>query len=289
MHSSVAVRGAGLGPATGILFALPIVVVITGGAGPLAGLILALALASALLGLLEDLRGLPVGGRAAGQLVLGVTFGLGLCSLLGRSPWWTLLVAAAVVAYVNAANFMDGIDGISALHGIVAGLHYMVVGTYLGLGWIQGSGLVVAAAFLAFAPWNLHHRVFLGDVGSYLLGGSVVGCAAALWLATGEGFLAAAPTLVYLADTGVTLLVRLRRREPLLQAHRSHVYQRLVLNGLTHLQGALLVATLSAVCCAAAFWAASEHRLGAPLVLVGVVLLAYQLAPARPLARSVRR
>ena len=279
-HLLPTIRGAGLAPASGVLLAALLVLTIDG-QRPLL-VLLAVALALAALGLVEDLHGLPVRARLAGQTFVGLLGGTGLCLVLGRPLWLAFLVALAFTGYVNVANFMDGIDGISAMHGAMAGLHYLIVGLAFNLPWLQLGAAVLSTVFLAFAPWNLHprRRVFLGDVGSYLLGGLVMGCAVASWLATSQVLLAAAPLVIYLSDTSVTMFSRFRRGEPITQAHRTHVYQRLTDCGLNHLETAGVVTVASGACCAMAWWAWFAPAQGLVALTLGVVVLAsYFLLP----------
>ena len=84
--------------------------------------------------------------------------------------------------------------------------------------------------------------MFLGDVGSYLLGALVAALAFAAFVDGVSPVALTAPVTLYLADTGVTILRRIRRGEPWLEAHRSHIYQRLTDRGLSHLQVASIVA-----------------------------------------------
>lgn len=253
-HSLPTIRGVGVAPTSGVLVAI-VLILASGQQQNLLLIVLTASVILAGLGLLEDVRGLAIRVRISGQLAVGLLVGVFLCVLVAR-PWWlALFVALAYSAYVNATNFMDGIDGISAMHGTIGGLHYLLVGMALDLYWLQLGGALLGAVFLAFAPWNLsRRRVFLGDVGSYLLGGLVVGCAVALWLQTSEFLLAIAPLLIYLSDTATTMLRRARRREPLTTAHRSHAYQRLTDRGLSHLTSAGAVSTATMVCCLLAWW-----------------------------------
>ena len=81
---------------------------------------------------------------------------------------------------------------------------------------------------IGFAPFNKPvARMFLGDVGSLPIG-LLFG-----WLLivlAGRGHLAAALLLplYYLADATITLLRRFAAGEPIMQAHRSHFYQRAI-------------------------------------------------------------
>src|SRR5690606_29011020 len=93
-------------------------------------------------------------------------------------PLWAviILVIYAVLfisSYINVANFMDGLNGISGFHGVIAGAAFGVVGWLTATPWLLIIGVVLAAGYLGFLPWNLTKPgAFLGDVGSYLLGGA---------------------------------------------------------------------------------------------------------------------
>lgn len=202
--------------------------------------------AAAALGFVEDLRGIRVAKRAGLQLLIGAGFG-GLIVLTAGVGWiWIPVSAIAVAAYINVANFMDGINGISGLHGGVAGISYAILGALSDRLWMTHLGLIVAGVFVAFLPWNLAGRgVFLGDVGSYFLGAWIAGIAVTA-VASGLSFVVAVgPTVIYLADTGYTLVNRIRRGERWFEAHRSHVYQQLASRGGKHVPVALLVAGFS--------------------------------------------
>jgi UDP-N-acetylmuramyl pentapeptide phosphotransferase/UDP-N-acetylglucosamine-1-phosphate transferase len=91
--------------------------------------------------------------------------------------------------------------------------------------------------------------MFLGDVGSYF-----IGC----WLATLMilGLRAhlpvevmVAPLAVYLADTSSTIIRRIFRGQRFLEAHREHVYQRLVACGWSHARTTGYVGAAITLCC----------------------------------------
>jgi len=284
-HTVPTVRGAGLAPAAGVLVALVLTSLSgLGGEGKAALVaVTVVALVMAGIGLIEDVRGLRVRVRVLAQGTIAAALVSALFFSVGGSPWWVPVMAVAVTAYVNAANFMDGVDGISALHGLVAGVHFAFVGVLMSQTGLLLTGAVTAAVFVAFAPWNLlRGRVFLGDVGSYLLGALVAGCAVWAFFAGSSGLLALAPLLPYLADTFLTFLGRARRSEPIFEAHRSHIYQRLTALGLRHLESATIVAVASALC--SAFALAGSAAGGAAVTAgahVGVlaVLVAYACLP----------
>lgn len=255
-HDSVVIRGVGITVAVGIVVGLAMSVLT--GLVPvdrsIVLIVLAIASAAAVLGWVEDYRGLSIRSRALVQLAIGAIGTAALAWTTEQSFWWIPVGALAVAAYVNAANFMDGINGISGFHGVLVGVFYSVAGTMVGQFWLTVAGLVVAAAFAGFLPWNLGRGfVFLGDVGSYLLGASIAGLAVAGLLAGVYLEYLFSPVLIYLADTFITFLRRVRAGERWYAPHRQHVYQRLTDVGLNHVQAALVVTACSALVGAAGF------------------------------------
>jgi UDP-N-acetylmuramyl pentapeptide phosphotransferase/UDP-N-acetylglucosamine-1-phosphate transferase len=181
-------------------------------------------------------------GSAAGAPGLSLTLVL---SLLGLGVW--------LVGTVNLYNFMDGIDGIAGLQAVVAGLAWAAWGQWLGAPFVSVLGLLSAAAAVGFLTLNWPPaRIFMGDAGSTVLGFLF---AAAPLLAAVESQLAFDRLLIaaalalwpFLVDGTFTIFRRLGRGENILQAHRSHLYQRLVIAGQTHRRVTLVYGALAAV------------------------------------------
>ncbi len=198
-------------------------------------------------GLIDDLRGLRPKVRLVAQFGVGALAGLSL-----PAPMLALASAAAcalwVASFVNAFNFMDGINGISALTALVAGISYAAMGYSVDDPATLGFGAALVGAAISFLPFNVPRaQVFLGDVGSYGLGFAIAALGWAVWVAGIPFLLAIAPAAVYLIDTGSTLMARWRRGEFLSEAHREHVYQRLTQGGWSHLRTSVFVACVQVV------------------------------------------
>src|SRR5262249_37079031 len=148
-------------------------------------------------------------------------------------------------------NFMDGVNGISAAQACVAGVGYALVGTVHHDPPLVAGGAVLAGAALGFAPFNVPRAlVFLGDVGSYALGGAI-GARALQPAMSGVGPGAVlAPVVLYLADTASTRARRVRAGERWYLPHRGHAYQRLVTAGWSHTAVAGYTGLLAATCAA---------------------------------------
>jgi UDP-N-acetylmuramyl pentapeptide phosphotransferase/UDP-N-acetylglucosamine-1-phosphate transferase len=148
------------------------------------------------------------------------------------------------------------------------------VGNRYGDDLLAVWGLILAAAAIGFLLWNLPRaHVFLGDVGSYGTG-AIIGFMA-WWVAIRyeRPVTALAPLAIYLVDTAYTLFRRYRAGSSLLEAHREHVYQRLVAAGLSHVVGTGLVLAMTAAICAAVRWLPTV-----PAVFVAAAILAVYVA-----------
>ncbi|MFW3412521.1 MraY family glycosyltransferase [Aliarcobacter butzleri] len=134
-----------------------------------------------------------------------------------------------IIWFINLYNFLDGINGYAGSEAIFLSL----------AGFILFGGnhfLVLAVAVLGFLYWNWNKaKIFMGDVGSTLLGYNVA--IFTIYYANQE------PTnfwiwiilfAVYWFDATLTLIRRKLNKERLSQAHKKHAYQRLTQAGWSH-------------------------------------------------------
>ncbi len=197
------------------------------------------AVIMACIGAIDDVRPLPAGPRLLLQAVViaGVLYmlpaELRVVALLPRWLEFCLLLLGGLW-FVNLVNFMDGIDWMTVAEVIPLTAALSVLGLE---GALPVYGIVLSlalgGAMLGFAYFNRPTaRIFLGDVGSLPIG-LILGVL--LLLVAGDGHLTAAVILplYYLTDATITLVRRLVRGEPIMQAHRTHFYQRATDNGFT--------------------------------------------------------
>ncbi|WP_103064114.1 glycosyl transferase family 4 [Actinomyces qiguomingii] len=237
-------------------------------------------LAFAIVGLVEDLFALSTQSRLCLQLGLGLFLGLAAAAQVGADPWVAVPVAVCATGVVNATNFMDGANGLAAGHAVVSALWFVVVAVAQpvpGLGFVM---ITVAGAAAGFLPFNAPRaRLFLGDTGSYALGGAWA-FAATVCLASGVAPNAAvAPLLVLVTDAGFTLFMRVRTGQRWYEPHKLHVYQRLVTFGWPHWAVALLVAGTAALCSALAWLGLVLDQQALAWGIILMVLAAYLYLP----------
>jgi UDP-N-acetylmuramyl pentapeptide phosphotransferase/UDP-N-acetylglucosamine-1-phosphate transferase len=200
-------------------------------------------------------------------------------------PVWLGIVFTIVwiVGLTNVYNFMDGIDGIAAVQGVVAGLAWAVAGVWLGSGVIWEFGLVLMGACFGFVLFNwAPARIFMGDVGSTFLGFTfavlpllLVRELPRLTNAVPPGIVPGFAVLVvwpFVGDGLLTFFLRTFRGERVWQAHRSHLYQRLVQTGWSHARVSLLYGGWCVVSALAGLWWLRQAP-GATLVAMATPIL----------------
>lgn len=284
-HQTPTIRGMGITTAVALPAALVVALFLPQGsvsatqARATLIVILLVSISSAAIGWVEDIRGLAITVRAGLQLAVGAlaTAAVAVIDPGAQQLWWIPAGAVAVAAYINVTNFMDGMNGISGSHGLLVGGFYAFGGAVTGHQWLVYTGVAIAAAFAGFLPWNLgRNKVFIGDVGSYLLGASISVTAMAAFLAHVPVEYIFSPVLIYLVDTFVTFLRRLLAGERWYASHRQHVYQRLNIVGLSHLQatGVVCIATVAvSILGIVAAQGSSVVQIAATAMCVLVVLL----------------
>jgi UDP-N-acetylmuramyl pentapeptide phosphotransferase/UDP-N-acetylglucosamine-1-phosphate transferase len=182
-----------------------------------------------LLGFLEDRYNISSKIRLAVQLGLSfsaVIMFSGLPASVSETAlflFWIIFITGST----NFYNFMDGINGISGLTGFVGfGLLAFFSFFIEKKPDIALISIALASACLGFLPFNFPHaKVFMGDVGSILLGFTFA--AFVVKLSTNVSiFLCLIMFLcTFYADATVTIFYRWRKGENLMQAHRRHLYQ----------------------------------------------------------------
>lgn len=199
---------------------------------------------------------------AAAAVVISAGYRLPDMVWPGISWAWPPALAAIVsglfvVWMINLYNFMDGIDGFAG------GMAVFGFGGFAAIGWLAGdtffmlANIVVVAAAAGFLIFNFPPaRIFMGDVGSSVLGFLAAGYA--LWGAREQVvpiWIALLLFSPFIVDATFTLGRRLWHGERLWEAHRSHVYQRLVQCGWGHRKTVMSEYLLMAACVATALWA----------------------------------
>lgn len=164
------------------------------------------------------------------QFAAGIIFLLVHWKSGSQAPYNLLMIfplALFIAATANYYNFMDGINGIAGLTGLIGfGLlavfaHSRDADTSLKL-----LAICLSLSCLGFLPFNLPQaRVFMGDVGSILLGFIFAVMVISISRNVLDFISLACFLFPFYADEITTEIIRLKDGEKLWTPHRRHLYQ----------------------------------------------------------------
>lgn len=167
-------------------------------------------------------------------------------------PW--MGVAGSILwlfVVINVVNFMDGSNGLMITVMGIAHTGLITICLMLGLTHIIWLSVAVLIGLIALLPFNFGHlaKIFSGDIGSLTTGYAFA--VTTLWMCTEQpsiypAFIGPVIILPFLADVLLTMLRRVNQRENLLEPHKSHIYQRLIAQGCSHVFIALLYGSITA-------------------------------------------
>jgi len=140
-----------------------------------------------------------------------------------------LLFLVVFIGIMNAYNFMDGINGITALYSLSVLVPLCITETNDSIKTIE---LYTIIAVLIFSFFNVRRTalVFAGDVGSISISLLIVFFIISRIQQTFD-FTLIGLLLVYGIDTIYTLMHRIYHKENIFKAHRKHLYQFLTNEG----------------------------------------------------------
>lgn len=164
---------------------------------------LVLTLGHGLVGFLDDYikvvlkrsLGLRAREKLLSQMVLAAILGYGAVEVLGLGtdvvvpylgwiiplgkPLYYLLILIIVWGTANAVNFTDGLDGLlGGASMIVFSFYALFVAAVMGYTELAVLGVALVGGCFGFLRYNSHPaRVFMGDVGSFALGGALAAMA----------------------------------------------------------------------------------------------------------------
>lgn len=180
-----------------------------------------------------------------------------------------------IIGLTNAYNFMDGIDGIAGGVALAAALGWMFLAANTNQHFVYWVALALAAGSLGFLFHNWSPaKIFMGDAGSTFLGYTF---AVLPLLSADEGgdalMLGTLLMWTFIMDAGITFIRRALKREPVFSAHRTHLYQRLIIGGYKHAQISALYILLTLLAAILAYAWSWGQPYAPPLIIIGLPLL----------------
>jgi len=218
------------------------------------------------LGILDDVADLPAWVKLLGQAAgaaLAMLYGVVLSVV---PTWWlgadALNIALTLLWFLtvtNAVQFLDGMDGLAAGLGVIAGLFFSISALQTNQRYLMFLAGALVGACLGFLPYNFRSggaRIFLGDSGASFIGFTLAGLAVMGEWAENDPLIALfTPTLILgvplfdIAFVGVARVVTRKVAslpEWLAYTGKDHIHHRFAALGLTRPQSVLLIYFISA-------------------------------------------
>jgi len=259
------------------------------------GVLLGAAIAT-VVGAVDDFRGLSPPVKLVGQLgaaAIPPAFGvwidhftfpfLGVVDL----PAWVgvPLSMVFIVAVMNMVNFLDGLDGLAAGVCAIAGSTYAILALSLGKADPAILSAIVAGSCVGFLRHNFFPaRIFMGDSGALCLGFILASVSIQGLLKTASTVVLLFPLLVLavpIIDTSFVVAKRLKYRQPVYGADRSHLHHRFLNIGFSQRRAAVTMWLWCASLAGAAlttrfipFREGGEWHLWESLTVLGIALVA---------------
>jgi UDP-GlcNAc:undecaprenyl-phosphate/decaprenyl-phosphate GlcNAc-1-phosphate transferase len=261
--------------------------------GEMRGVLLGAAVATTV-GAVDDFRGLRWWEKLGGQIAaaaIPVGFGIWVhrftFPVIGvhTLPDWVGMPLSVlwIVAIMNMVNFLDGMDGLAAGVSAISAFTFTLIALSLPRPEVQAAILsaIVFGATLGFLRHNVYPaRIFMGDSGAMLLGFVLATIPLQGLLKTASVVTLFFPLVVLaipILDTSFVVARRLKYRQPVCVADRTHLHHRFVNIGFSQRRAATYIwlwcGTLSATALALRFIKPHQHGEWHPwrTVVVGAI------------------
>ena len=158
--------------------------------------------------------------------------------------------ALGVIWWMNLYNFMDGADGMAALHALVTLIGYLVLFMNSEIQSVNILLILTIASLSAFLIFNFpKSKMFMGDSGS--LSVSFLVATIALYGISKQVFdeiVVITFHLTFIVDATLTLFTRLKFRHKISQAHNLHLFQSMINTGqMPHYKVSLIYAFVTLI------------------------------------------
>ena len=164
------------------------------------------------------------------QLAAGAIFLIGIITEKGDGITIHALMPLLLIFVVGTANFYNFMDGINGIAGITGIIGFGLVAFYASYSGHSSAlsilAICISISCIGFLPFNVPNaRVFMGDVGSILLGFVFSGLVVYISQNVLDFVCLMSFIFPFYADELVTMVIRLKNKEKLTKAHRCHLYQ----------------------------------------------------------------
>lgn len=211
-----------------------------------------------LLGVWDDKVALPAKVKFLGQIAISLlmVIGFGL-----RVDWiynplsghylffnhWVgaLLTTFWLLAFMNAMNLADGLDGMAGGIATIGAFVLMLMSMLQGASQVVLLAAALAGGIIGFLRYNFHpSTIFMGDAGSMFLGFALATLSIHGVIKSAITIGVAAPILLFalpIFDTAFAIVRRLASGRSIGEADKDHLHHRLLRMGLSHRSTVLVI------------------------------------------------
>lgn len=223
---------------------------------PFVEMLLLLSGAMGIMGVLDDVFHLSHKPRLVAQIIIGlILVGNGFAfdhiplpgvDEIDLGPFGPIITVLWVVGFINAFNFMDGLNGLAGGGALVVSFIMLLFMPSYNPLWFVFYGLIFA--LLGYLRYNSPKgQIFMSDVGSQFLG-TVFAVSTLLIEPATEGafrfYIIPLLFMPFIFDASLTFIMRALRGKNVFKAHREFLFHRLADMGWSHTQVSLLYALL---------------------------------------------
>ncbi|WP_281324264.1 glycosyltransferase family 4 protein [Flavobacterium sp. IMCC34518] len=263
-HTSITLRGGG------VIF--PIAILTACILGYVSWALTVAVLLVAIVSFIDDIKPLSQLPRFASHAIaIGLVFYD--LNLFTQALWLLPIVFILLIGWVNAFNFMDGINGITVMYAfvVIVSFSFLEINKEsLPLLW------TMELSCCAFGIFNVRKKAktFAGDVGSISMALFLGFFMIKTILVSGQvGYLLFLS--VYGIDAVITIFTRIKKKENILEPHRSHLYQYLANElGYSHILVSFMYAFIQLLINVLLIFLDSKGSLSLPIV---ICLLLFQI------------
>lgn len=201
-----------------------------------------------ILGMLDDKYELSAKVKFLGQIFVaslivfsGLTVDLLTIPYVGNfelGVWSYPITIFWIVAFTNAINLIDGLDGLSAGISAIGITTIAVMAGLAGAQLIFTFSLILIGSIIGFLFYNFHPaKIFMGDTGALFLGYciSILSLLGLYKSVTLFSFIVPVIILgVPVFDTTFAIIRRIANKRPISAPDKSHLHHRLLALGLSH-------------------------------------------------------
>ncbi len=184
-----------------------------------------------------------------------------------------------IIGITNTINLIDGLDGLAAGVSTIALTILAIMAFIMGDPFVMALAAILAASSIGFLFYNFHPaKIFMGDTGALFLGFMI----SVLSLMGFKNITVVAliiPVImlgVPISDTFFAIVRRLREKQSISTADKSHLHHCLLNIGFSHRQTVLIIYGIAALFGLAALLF-SQATLWGGILLLSVMLITIEL------------